>query len=243
MYIKKSYYCGKVLEVEKIQTFRYKSKHTVRAPQTNPTPEAQAVVNERNSIKNLARLINTNFKHGDWHLSLTYARENRASSPQEAKADLAKFLRNVKLASKRRGKSFYYIAVSEYGEHSMHHHVVMHCELSLEEVQSIWSHGRIRISVLDNKGDYTQLAKYLVKQTRKTYNDPERRVHAKRYCQSKNLRKPIVKIEKVTADSWREIPSAPRGYYVLPDSIVQNVSDITGYPYQYYKCLLLNEAT
>ena len=57
MYIKKSYYCGKVLEVEKIQTFRYKSKHTVRAPQTNPTPEAQAVVNERNSIKNLARLM------------------------------------------------------------------------------------------------------------------------------------------------------------------------------------------
>ena len=49
MYVKRTWRCGKCIEVEKYQTFRYKGKMTVRGPQSNPTPEAMAKVNERNS--------------------------------------------------------------------------------------------------------------------------------------------------------------------------------------------------
>lgn len=107
----------------------------------------------------------------------------------------------------------------------------------------MWPHGRIHATELDGSGDYDRLASYLIKQTNKTYNDPERRVFARRYVTSRNLEQPECKIEKVKADSWREMPSAPKGYYVLQDTVVQDVSEITGYPYQYYRCLALGGGT
>ena len=85
MYVKRTWRCGKCIEIEKYQTFRYKSKRTARAPQSNPTPEAMAKVNERNSYKNLRRQLNTNFGKGDLHCVLTYAPDKKASSPEEAK--------------------------------------------------------------------------------------------------------------------------------------------------------------
>lgn len=239
MYLKRTYYCGKTIEVEKYQTFRYKSKHTVRSKRMEQTPEAMAKVNERNSLKNLRRELNTNFGAGDMHCVLTYKPENRASSPEEAKKDIQKWLRNVKLKCKRRELEFCYVAVAEYGKRSMHFHVVIHSGLKLEELAKMWTLGHIHSTVLDDSGDYSRLASYLIKQTNKTYNDQERRVFGRRYICSKNLKKPEVKLEKVNADSWREMPTAPKGYYVLPESVVQNVSEITGYPYQYYRCLFL----
>lgn len=239
MYVKRTWYCGKTIEVEKYQTFKYKSRNTTRGPRTEKTPEVMAKVNERNSLKNLRRELNTNFGKGDLHCVLTYTPENRANSPAEAKKDLQKFLRNVKLKCQRRDLEFKYVAVAEYGKRSMHFHAVFHCGLTLEELEDMWKLGRIHATTLDDSGDYSRLASYLIKQTNKTYNDPERRVFARRYICSKNLVKPVCKIEKVKADSWREMPSAPKGYYVLPDSVVQDVSDLTGYPYQYYRCLYL----
>lgn len=41
----------------------------------------------------------------------------------------------------------------------------------------------------------------------------------------------------VKADSWREYPKAPKGYMIIPDSIEYGVSEITGYPYQYYRMI------
>lgn len=90
MYVKRTWRCGKCIEVEKYQTFRYKGKMTVRAPQSNPTPEAMAKVNERNSYKNLRRLLNTNFGKGDLHCVLTYApdKEQAASRRQKRYSEI-----------------------------------------------------------------------------------------------------------------------------------------------------------
>lgn len=240
MYVKKTIISGAVLEVEKTFTIRYKGKHTVRGPRKETTPEAMAKVNERNAKKNLARLLNCNFKKGDLYLTLTYKIDNRAASAEDCKNDLAKFLRNVKLASKRRGLEFYYVAVSTFGERSMHHHVVMRCGLTMDELTKIWRLGWINFKPLDGSGDYTQLADYLIKHTNKTFNDSAKRVHAKRYIHSRNMKKPIVKTEVVGAESWRENVKAPKGYYLIKDSVVSDVSDLTGFPYQYYKCMSLN---
>ena len=239
MYVKKTIISGAVLEVEKTYTIRYKGKHTVRGPKQGITPEAMAKVNERNARKNLARLLNCNFVEGDLYLTLTYKLENRAASAEDCKDDLAKFLRNVKLASKRRGLEFYYVAVSTFGDRSMHHHVVMRCGLTMDELTKIWRLGWINFKPLDGSGDYTQLADYLIKHTNKTFNNAEKRVHAKRYIHSRNMKKPIVKTEVVDAESWREFVKAPKGYYLIQDSLFTDVSDMTGYPYQYYKCVRL----
>lgn len=57
----------------------------------------------------------------------------------------------------------------------------------------------------------------------------------------KILVKPIVKRKVVSANSWREYPQAPKGYMIIPESIEYGVSEITGYPYQYYRMIKIPE--
>lgn len=240
MYKKKEIYCGEVLEVEKTCSFNYKGKNMTRGPRIEKTSEAMAKVNERRAQKKLSRLINTNFGANDYHLILTYSPENRALNPEAAKKDLSAFLLSMRKKYKRAGLEFKYIAVTEYGKKSMHHHLVINKGIDLADIAASWRHGRIHTTNLDNSGDYDRLAHYLIKQTNKTFNDPERCVHHKRWCASRNLKKPIEKNYKVKADSWLEYPTAPKGYMVITDSIVSGVSDWTGWPYQYYRCIKIS---
>lgn len=240
MYRKKEFYCGEILEVEKTCSFKYKGKKTVRGERKEKTSEAMAKVNERHAQKKLSRLINTNFEENDYHLILTYSPENRALNPEAAKKDLAAFLLSMRKKYKRAGLEFKYIAVTEYGKRSMHHHLVINKGIDLAAIAASWKHGRIHTTNLDGSGDYDRLASYLIKQTSKTFNDPERCVHHKRWCASKNLKKPIEKTYTVKADSWREYPTAPKGYMVITDSIVSGVSEWTGWPYQYYRCIKIS---
>lgn len=241
MYRKREIYCGKILEVEKYCNFNYKGKRTVRGPRTEKTSEAVAKVNERNAQKKLSRLINTNFTKNDYHLVLTYKFNQRAGNPEEAKKDLAAFCLSMRKKYKKVGLEFKYIAVTEYGKKSMHHHLVINSGLDLAAVAASWTHGRIHTNNLDGSGDYARLAAYLIKQTRKTFNDPERCVHRKRWCASRNLKRPIEKNTSVKADSWREYPVAPKGYMVITDSIESGVSEFTGWPYQYYRCIKIDD--
>lgn len=239
-YIKRTWVTGSVIEVEKYFTFKYKNKKVNRMPKVNHTPEAMQKVNERNAIKKLRRLINANFGYNDKHLILTYAPQNRPASPEAAKKDLEKLTRNLRKLYKKHGLELKYISVGEYGKKSAHFHMVINKGISVDDIAEIWPHGRIRANPLDKSGDYSQLAEYLVKQTRKTFNDPERAIFKKRWNSSSNLIKPEPIVELVKSESWRETPTAPEGYYVITDSIYTDVSDITGYPFQYYKCLSLS---
>lgn len=242
MYVRKEIIAGSVTEVAKYQTSKYHSKKITRAPKQKLSSEAQKVQNEKESNRKLARTINANFGHGDMHIILTYTLDNSTTDPMKAKADLSKFIRNLSGKYKRRGKELKYVAVTEYGtKGTLHHHLVISKGISLEDIISTWPHGRIHIMPLDDYGDYTKLANYLLKQTNKTYNDPERRVHGKRWCQSSNLVQPTVTVKPVKADSWREEPVVPAGYMLLKDSLEVGVSPITGYPYQRYKLLKLGK--
>lgn len=237
MYIKKSIFAGMTLEVEKTYTIKYKSKKVTRSANINLTPENMKKVNERNAAKKLRRQINTNFRSGDYHLILTYRPEERALNPEEARKDLKRFLERLRSHYKKMGLELKYVAVAEYGKVSMHFHLVVNGGILPEEINRIWGHGRVGLRVLDDSGDYIKLAAYLIKQTSKTYNDPEKAVFRKRWCSSRNLKKPEVKPEIVKADSWRETPKVPQGYMLIADSVEYGVSEITGYPYQYYRAI------
>lgn len=237
MYIEKKVYSGAVLEVEKTCSSKRKGKNTKRGPKMEKTPENMQKVNERNAAKRLTRIINANFGAGDLHMVWTYAPENRSENPTEAGKDLQKALRKLKAGYKKAGAELKYVAVTEYGQRSMHHHLVINSGLDVAAIQKIWGLGKIHVTLLDDSGDYQRLARYLIKQTNKTFNDPERCVWGKRWCASRNLVRPIEKKRVVKADSWRERPVAPTGYYLITDSISVGVSDVTGWPYQYYKCV------
>lgn len=241
MYIKKTYVTGKVIEVEKVCSYRYKGKKTSRGPVEKATTEKQTVINERNARKKLRRIINANFDENAYHIVLTYAPEKRALNPEGAKDDISKFWRSLKKKCKKAGTVLKYVSVTEYGAKSMHHHCIIDCGLDVREIQKSWPHGRIKAYPLDDSGDYEKLAAYLIKQTNKTYNNPERCVHRKRYCCSKNLVQPVPKVEIVKADSWREDPVIPKGYALVKDSLAAGVSEETGYPYQYYRLVRLGE--
>ena len=69
MYIEKTVICGSVREVEKYHTSRYNQKGIRPKKKEKPTSEQMQKVNERNAIKRLRRLMNTNFGPGDYHTS------------------------------------------------------------------------------------------------------------------------------------------------------------------------------
>ena len=226
---------------DRTYTIKYKSKKVTKSANINPTPENMKKVNERNAAKKLRWQINTNFRSGDYHLILTYRPEERALNPEEARKDLKRFLEKLRSHYKKMGLALKYVAVAEYGKVSMHFHLVVNGGILPEEINRIWGHGRVGLRVLDDSGDYIKLAAYLIKQTSKTYNDPEKAVFRKRWCSSRNLKKPEIKPEIVKADSWRETPKVPQGYMLIADSVEYGVSEITGYPYQYYRAIKISD--
>lgn len=240
MYIKKEIHSGSVLEIEKLQNLKFHFKNTKRGPKISPTPNYMAKANERRAKKELARLINNNFLSGDMLITLTYAKDNRPKTPQETKNDIQNFLRNLKAAAKRKGKDLLYVGVSNFDYCGVpHHHLLLNHIFTDAELQNIWFHGTINIKKLDNSGDYTKLAEYLLKHTNGIFQDHNRRVHAKRFLRSRNLKKPEVTITIIKSDSWRETPTAPKCYFLISNSIVTIFNEVTGYPYQYYKCIRL----
>ena len=161
-------------------------------------------------------------------ITLTYAKDNRPQTPQETKNDIQNFLRNLKAAAKRKGKELLYVGVSNFDYCGVpHHHLLLNNIFTKEDLQSLWQHGNINIKSLDSSGDYTLLATYLLKHTNGIFQDPKRRVHAKRFLRSRNLKKPEV------------TTTAPKGYFLISNSIVTIFNEVTGYPYQYYKCIRL----
>lgn len=232
-YLKKTYFCGNVIEIEKIYSAFYKSKKITRAPKLNKSSEALQKSNDRRAAKKLRRLINTNFGLNDFSLTLTYDNEHRPSDPSAAKRLLTNFLRRLKKAYKKAGLELKYIATTEVGQlhGTIHHHLIVN-KINPAIIANTWGMGLIRTSLLNSSGQYKQLASYIIKETSKNYNDPDKSFCKKRWTASANLKQPKVKVEICTADAWREDPLPVKGFVVA--EVYRAVNEITGYPYQTY---------
>lgn len=232
MYIKKTIYLPHRIEVEKYHTGRYGSKKRP-AKREKPTSEEMAKVNERRRIKKLYYLLAMNFGFGDLHMQLTY-RPNERPTPKEAKEHLKVFMRNLRKEFKKRGRKLKYIITTEYERTAIHHHIVINeVGETAKLVNDLWEKGKAFFSVIYKNGEVEDLAAYLIKETQKSFRKPEN-PNKLSYTRSRNLKLPKEKIEIIRADSWKENPKAPKGYYI------QNVSEGInkfGYPYQSYTCI------
>lgn len=237
-YIEETVIAGKTIEISKRYSYRYQKKGIPRSDNSKPTPEAVQKINERNAETNLRRLMNTNFTYQDIHLVLTYRRENRPV-PQEAKADLEKFLRKLRGYFKKRNMELKYIAVTEYKNKSIHHHLVIN-SMDTRDLTELWKHGQPRPTYLDNSGQYGKLASYFIKETSKTFNC-ENSVHGKRWCASKNLKQPKIMKRIISAKSWVKDPKPHKGYYIEEGSKRIGFHEATGYPYLFYRMIKLPE--
>ncbi len=230
-YIKEICKCGKVIEINKYFSSRYHKKGIPRGRNSELTNELQKKVNLRQAIKKIRRLINANFTKNDMHWVLTYRKADRPN-PHKARDDLDKFLRKLRKIYKDNGMELKYIAVTEYENRAIHHHILINY-IEPKIINELWKYGRARLSMLDDLGDYGALGEYFIKETSKTFTKSDAPL-GKRWRQSRNLIIPIPEKEIVKADSWRKEPKPLKGYQIIKSSVVTGEHEITGYMFQSY---------
>ena len=163
-----------------------------RARRFRDTREAQKRLNQKNAVKNLIRLINTNFTDDDIWGTFTYEPSKLPKSVEDAQKEFAKFIRRLKYyAQKHNFPNLKYAYVTEFeddpekGKHRVHHHIVINFP-DRDVAERLWRGGarkQTRRLQADASG-YEGLVRYITK-------DPR---GAKRYVTSKNLEKPQITI-------------------------------------------------
>lgn len=239
MYRQKTYRCGKAVYIEKTQTRVYK-KGEVREKRRKPTPQEKQEENDRAAERRLARKIAANFTGEDLWITLTYRKDERPS-PQEAKGRLKKFITGLREDYRKAGYELKYIIVTEYQGKSIHHHAIINgIPDAAKLIRGRWRHGRPDFKMMDESGEYSELASYIIKETAKTFRDPGA-ANRQRYTCSRNLIIPEPEVKRVSAKTFRKQPKPWKGYELLKGSLVQGISAVTGYMYQYYTMIKTEE--
>lgn len=205
-YTTKTIQSGNQFEVEIYPVFKFSRdlpEGIVFKKNKKETREAQKKLDDRNSRKRLTRLVHTNFGPGDYWMTFTF----RDNDLPKGLADMEKvrknyFLRLNRLRKKKGLDNARYIYVEEegtYGTERFHLHVIMDHELTKEEVESKWKHGRVNIRTINYHGDESLrgLCTYITKDP-ETYKKTAFRVKGKRqWGRSKgNLKEPIERKNK-----------------------------------------------
>lgn len=174
--------------------------------------------NERQTIREAARVLNANFKAGDITLGLDYSDEGlerlraraRAAGETEdlyaaAEHELKLFLRRVKRACESAGVELKYaVAVTSDTDAKsgrtvrVHHHLVVNRE-AFSAATEKWTLGGVHAETLSAQPDYTAVAEYFIKQTRKIQN-------AKKFVCSRNLMRPVPKDRIVPSNAEIRVP-------------------------------------
>lgn len=236
MYIRKTYICGRVIEVIKTKSTRY-GRRLARSPNRSETPEAMAKANERHAAASLARILNANFGPGDFHMVLTYRTDARPKTPEEARRILENFKRRLRRLYRSLGTELKYVSVTEYARTSFHHHFVVPAA-DIQRIQELWSYGNIHVTPLYPSGEYSGLADYLIKETKQSFRSSP--ISAKRWDGSKNLLHPEPIVEIISANQWRKEPKARKGYYIDKASVKEYTS-ADGNVSQYYRMIQLQQ--
>lgn len=248
-YVKRTTRAGRTVEVEYYYTSRYNRKGQHRADKIKPTDGAQKKINKRQAERKLRLLINENFSYGDYHVVLDYIRkpDTPDRSKEEMKQDIAVFLREARKLYRKNGKELKYIHVMEIGKKGARHHHLVINKLDTELLQQAWykaysGHNRIKVFPLDDSGNYADLAAYLIKYTDEHRTEEDGALMGKRYNCSKNLVRPEPEYEIVTSRSYYKVsqnPQAPKGYYIIPDSIEQGITSPEYYGYGWYRYTMI----
>lgn len=242
-YIESVTEAGRTIEIERYYSARYNKKGASHIEKQKPTKEAQKRINDKQAEKKLRRLINANFSYGDYHLVLDYIRDPRKPdrTKDEMKKDAAVFLRECRNQYKKAGKTFKYIHVMEVGEKGARHHHLIINKIDPEILQRAWckayeGHNRVKIFPLDDSGNYSKLASYLIKYTSQHLQDKDR-LQGKRWACSRNLVRPKSKKRVITERKWfKSEPTPKKGYIVDPDSVEKGLisEEFGGYGYFRY---------
>lgn len=187
-----------------------------RGARTTPTDPEHETRNINGIIRKVARLLNTNYTHEDYYVTLTYDNkalerledgmpdslpdaERKAYVYEQACKEFERYIRRCRYACKAAGVDLRYIGVTSDRDHRdtvdrrIHHHLVVNAE-AVEIMNRVWHNGFIHAPHLYNAQDYKPLAVYMIRQARSIKGKA-------RYKASRNLRQPFIKTE-LSLDAW-----------------------------------------
>ena len=238
-YWQKKVRAGNTIEITKYKSGR-KNLKIIIAPKSSETSDKQKRQNDKNAENKCRWLINTNFKAGDWWIYLTYPAKVRPTK-EKAKADIDKFFRDIRKVYRKSNKELKYIMTAGIGKRgAVHFHLVMNY-IEAQKIADIWRqiagteetpYPRMEFIPMDSRKNHSDLASYIIKNTLESFYDINRRIYAQRFCKSRNLKKPKIKVEKISAKNWRA-PKAPKGYYIDKQYTYEGYND-DGHQYQHY---------
>ncbi len=182
---------GDVLECE-IYPIWNNTASTSRAKKAKKSRQAQKNLNAKNALKNVIRLVNTNFTDSDIWGTFTYETRKLPKSVEEAEKSFSNFIRRLKYYAKKHGfPPVKYVYWTEFeddekkGKHRVHHHVITNFP-DRDVMESLWRNGartQTRRLQADESG-YEGAVRYCMKDPKGT----------KRYKASKNLKKPTITV-------------------------------------------------
>ncbi len=121
--------------------------------------------NMKNQIEQFFMLLNTNFTDKSFHVTLTYDRSNSPETEEEAKRIIENYIRRIKNRQKKLSEEpIKYILVTQASKKRAHHHIVLSCALSKDEIECMWKMGFINCESIIPKGiDMQKFAEYFIK--------------------------------------------------------------------------------
>ena len=119
-YIEKVTRAGRTVLYERSYSSHIHPPGATRSEKMKDTKESQKKINLRKAITELTILMNANFVPGDYHITLTYERDKRAETVEEAKRDRKIFLDRLRRRMIHSGNGSWssWCTASSYGDES-----------------------------------------------------------------------------------------------------------------------------
>lgn len=179
--------------------------------------EKKIIANEQEAVRRLARIINCNFGAGDMFITRKYSAATLPPDMEAAEQEFKKILRRLRdIYKKQTGKKLRYVWVPsnidpKTGMKTRIHHHLIADRVSYEIIRELVpAQDEISYTILDNRGDHTALAVYLVG------NGKGKGAGKKKWSTSQGLEKPIY-TEPEVIEEIGEI-EAPAGVEVKESS-------------------------
>lgn len=183
---------GDRLECEIYPAFGRADEIRARAARKNVTTEKQKRLNRKRAEKYIVQLAETNFTAEDVEVTLTY-RKHHQPDMERCQKDVRNFLDRLKRYRKKNGLGDpKYIYVIEgglekkngFGVTNWHCHMMMDGAVDRKTLEEIWEQGYANTKQLQPDADWglEELAKYMIKESKQT---------GRRFCHSRNLKKPL----------------------------------------------------
>lgn len=204
---------GSIVEVEIFPV--WDTKNINRGKKSGPTKTEQKLVNTRNAIKRVVRLINANFTERDMWITVGYKGGTEPYSYERCKKDIKNYIERLRTVCRNNSwediKYIYTIEKNKRGQY--HAHLVMNFP-DRDIAEKKWGHGKYPQARRLKPDDFglEGMAKYVAKniEDKISLDADEEGIKRNSYGWSLNLDKPVIhesytsikksKVEKIAKD-------------------------------------------